>query len=374
MTDRLGRPVAQADKLGLLPIYFTEKTRPTFKDYRNDFIELSRKMWGYHNYVGLITPWHDETDPLKMVNIRDDKMRAWVWNCEDMDVHWKTYCVLSFACTDYMFWERPTLLIGQRAHWSWMRRLREYAGSSQRMDDIAFFLLEVLRLQIEAYGKALLSRASFIGADASRKNADGRLMKKFILYEKIADRLTQLQALDVDYYDWIGEKFRLMKDKFDEMPAVAGVVNVNAFDPEIETLKTKVADPWRVIRDFLGLMPECEFPDGSLPKGWQPATDDVEADRKRIVKVTADGYYYYEDGTQRRGRRHYASNKYLTIKCSPENFSFFKALWDDPRLLSGNPTWEEYSQHALHPGIWNEEGKNVSEQYKALKNVRWRKG
>lgn len=377
--DRLfERPVAEAMKAGVVPVYFTEKTRPSPRSIWLDLISLSREIWGYHNYTGLMQPWHDDPDPYRMLTFQDSSLRAWLWTCNEMGVHWKTYCVLSFLATDYLMWERPALLVGQRSHWSWVRVLRQYAGEDAKLvDDAAFFLLEFIRLQIETYGKANIPRMSLVGNDFARKNANGSVKKKFVIYEKIIDRLRQLKTLKLDYYDWMGAKFRNMvghATRVNGAPvSLIGLVNVNSFDPDLADLRTKMSDPWRPVREFLGLMPECEFPDGSLPKGWMPASDDVEADRKRIVRVTSDGYYYYEDGTQRRGRRHYATNKYLTIKTTPESFPFFKPLWGDPRLLSGNPTWEEYSQHALYPGIWDETGKNISEKYKALKNVRWRK-
>lgn len=150
------------------------------------------------------------------------------------------------------------------------------------------------------------------------------------------------------------------------------IVNRNSFDPSLGDLKAELNDSWRDMRQFLGLSSECEFPDKFIPKGWRPSSGD-EDDTRSIARVTGDGYYYYKDGTQRRGKRHYAANKYLCIMCDPSNFEKFRKKWDDVRLLTGSPTWREYSFWGMYPDLWDEKGVNVS-AFRAIKNVKWRKG
>lgn len=371
--DLLGHSLALAQKHGVHPVYFTRENRLDPDPCYAKLIDLSRYFWTCFGYTGLMQPWHEEADCIRTLRKQRDYIRKWLWICEDMDVDWRSYCVLSFAMTDYQMYERPTLLVGQRPHWGWMRRFRKHAGSRELVDETAFFLLEFMRLQIGHKGRAYIHRMSFLEIDEDRaRKSKKKKPLKLGLYFKIADRIRMFKHQGIDYLDWLGAKYlNCRRIDPESTVAIKTIVNFNTLDPSLEGLKAAASDEWRSIREFLGLSTECEFPDGCIPKGWQPASDDIE-DRKKIRKITADGYYYLEDGTQRRGKRHYATNKYLTIKIGPANFAEFRESWNDPRYLSGRPTWEEYERYALYPGLWNEEGENVS-SYPAIKDVRWRK-
>ena len=314
----LGYSLSLAQKHGVKPVYFTPRNRLDPDLFYVELIDMSRYLWTCMGFTGLIQPWHDSPDPFKLLRICRDQMRRWFWICSDMDVHWKSYCVLSFCMTEYISYERPTLLIGQRQHWTWIRKFRKYAKSRERVDDVAFFMLEFIRLQIEHKGGARLPRKVFVGPDdLSWKK---KKPKALVLYNRIADRITQFRAEGVDYFDWLGAKcynYRKVNPGF-TIPITA-IVNVNPLDPDFDVLRSRAADEWRSLREFLGLSPECEFPDNCIPKGWQPASDDVD-DRGKIRKITADGYYYDEKGAQRRGKRHYATNKYLAAEVESGRF------------------------------------------------------
>jgi len=114
---------------------------------------------------------------------------------------------------------------------------------------------------------------------------------------------------------------------------------------------------------------DCVFSDKCIPKGWLPASEDGE-DLKKVVKLTGDGFYFYANGNQRRGKSHYMKNKYFMINCDPSNFATFKESWKDANLVSGMPTWEEYSKYGRMPGLWDSEGNSTNGRGK---NVKWRK-
>jgi len=112
----------------------------------------------------------------------------------------------------------------------------------------------------------------------------------------------------------------------------------------------------------------CQIVDGSIPKGWLPST---YGNLKDIVKIYATGVYFMKDGSQYRGKRHYAQNSYYVIKCVPENFKDFWKTWQDPKLLSATPTWDEYSKWALEANLWDEQGNPLTRL--CGKAVKWRK-
>jgi len=371
-TDLHGHPILKASEQGLSPIYFDKTTRPDPDPIFPEIIELSGQMWAYMGYSGLMKPWHEE-DPYKYLKIKRDNFRMFLYRMDEMDVHWKSYLVLSCLMTPYEMWERPTLLLNQRIHWTWFEKFREHAGSREAVDEVAFFMLEFIRLQIEHRRRAYFGKGVFVGPEPKSFSSGKRAPKKYlVLYHRITDRIRSLKAEGVDYLWWLQQKFsRCVEISPDDHVGIMAIVNVNALDPDMRVLKKTQNDPWRPIREFLGLSAECDFPDSCIPKGWRPSSDDSE-DASQIVSIRADGYYYYSDGTQRRGKRHYANNKYLCISCLPENFVEFKHSWDDARLLSGSPTWEEYSKWGLYPDIWNDVGINVS-PYRAIRDVRWRK-
>jgi len=371
-TDIEGHPLLLADRDGLSPVYFNEETRPSPDPFFEDIIELSRQLWTYLGYTGLMVPWHDD-DPYKFLKIRRDKIRMFFHRINEMDVHWKSYCVLSFLMTHYTFWERPTLLLNQKVHWSWFDKLRAHAGSRKRVDDVAFFMLEFVQLQIRHRRRAVFGKAVFTAPDPEGLHRGAKKPGQYlVVYHRIADRIASLEAQGVDYIEWLREKFAACVEiSPDKSVAINAIVNVNSLDPDLDELKQRQADPWRQIREFLGLSPGCAFPDNCVPKGWRPSSDDG-MDISKIIRVQADGYYHYADGTQRRGKRHYANNKYFCIMCVPSNFVDFKVNWDDPRLLAGAPSWEEYSTWGRYPGIWDEKGTNIS-NYSGIRDTRWRK-
>lgn len=383
-TDAEGHPILESGK-GLFPVYFNKTNRPDPDPYFDEIIELSQQLWTYMGYTGLMLPWHEE-DPYKFLNIRRDKIRMFFYRVAEMDVHWKSYCVLSFLMTPYEYWERPTLLLNQKNHWGWVEKLRKHAGSRELVDQVAFFMLDFVRLQVEHRRRAFFGKGVFLASDPNdmarlekaRKRARGKKSgaerqprKYMVLYTHIADRIAALSRLGVDHFEWLKEKFAACVEIDPEKHVhINAIVNVNSLDPDLEELKRRHADPWRHLKEFLGLSAGCEFPDNCIPKGWRPSSDDG-MDVSKITRVLADGYYYYEDGTQRRGKRHYANNKYFCIMCVPQNFVDFKTRWDDPRFLSGNPSWAEYSEWGRYPGIWNEKGVNIS-GYVGIRDVHWR--
>ena len=223
--------------------------------------------------------------------------------------------------------------------------------------------MKFITLQVEKSGRAHISRSSILKEDIG---SSGKCLQ---LYHKALQRINALESLGVVPEVWLEEKVNRCIEFFPDSPIhFATIVNVNGVDPNIEDIKKLTNDPWREIRQFLGLSPDCEFVDGFIPKGWGAASEDKE-DLKKIAYINGDGYYYYRDGTQRKGKRHYSTNLFFVIKCTPENFEEFKQTWWDPRRLSGSPTWVEYSKWGKTPEVWNEFGESMNGRVRAIK---WR--
>lgn len=363
-------PPPTPEEAHLRPIYFTPETQVAPDPYFADLIDISRRMWSYNGYTGLMKPWHDE-DPYKFLRIRRDSFRSFFYEMEQDDINWQSYCVLLFLMTDYELWERPTLLVMQRAKLSWFRRLRASAGTRERFDRVASFMLEFLELQVQRGRGSGLTPRMFVAADPTKGKGHSSGSKYLVIYHRTLDRISALEQQGIDPIEWLRTKHaRFVEWKPAEVVPLSAILNVNGLDPEVEELRAQQADLWKEIRKFLGLTASCKFENNCVPKGWRPSSDDFD-DLSKVVSITADGYYYRADGTQRRGRRHYATNKYFNICCIPGNFEQFKKSWDDPRFLTATPTWEEYSKWGLYPNIWNEKGVNIS-RYTALKNVHWR--
>lgn len=371
-----GRPMPSLEDQHLKPVYFNKENQTDPEPHYSELIDISRKIWTYRGYMGFMRPWHDQ-DPFGALKVRKVGVRKFFHLMEEEDINWRSYCILLFLMTSYELWERPTLLISQNSRLSWFRKLRAAAGSREAFDRIASFMLEFINLQIQEKRELGLPLNTFVAPDPAAKvygKKKGVPPKYLSLYHHVLDRISALDSLGVNPIEWLQVKYsRCVEFKKDPASSIpfAMVLNMNSFDPDLETMKAMQRDPWRELRKFLGLSMECQFRDNCVPKGWRPSSEESE-DTSKIVCITADGYYYMADGTQRRGRRHYAQNKYLNICCIPSNFQLFQKQWDDPRWLSAEPTWEEYSSWGLYPGLWDEKGINVS-KYTALNNVHWRK-
>jgi hypothetical protein len=309
-------------------------------------------------------PWHEEDDSRKIFNFQQRTLIQLIKHLEDNDINFKSYCTLICVVSDYDKYERPALLFGQRNHWIWFKRFREYAKTRSMVDDVSCFILKFVELQVKHLNRAIINPNSIIGNDV-----DGS-KKAFVTYHRIVDRINQLNSFGINYIDWIEYKFdNCVKFKPKDSVLIKTIVNHNGLDPNLDELKNKVNDQWREIRKFLNLSDECEFADGFIPKGWSPSQDDF-SDTKKITVITGDGFYFYPNGEQRKGKRHYASNTYLGIKCDPLNFHEFIDSWHKTSMLVSTPTWEEYRKYSMYPGRWDDVGEPILGRGKSVK---WRK-
>lgn len=320
-----------------------------------EFTDLSRTVWGWMGYEGLLVPWHDtgldswQREPLTKVLAKLKKV----------DVSLSDYAKLCLPLQEYTAWQRPGLLFCDNKHLSWIGKLRNYTESSENVGKVATFIETFCQLQIERFGKASLHNV--VGVDPRAKTA-----KCLALYHQAWDRLRQFDVQGVEWRLWMRAKFEIVQTLMGAV-ALKTMVGVNGLEPNVEALKEAATDPWREVRSFLGLSAACAFPDGYIPKGWRPASDDFEKPEK-IVRVQGDGFYYFADGSQRRGSRHYAQNKYFLIKAFPKNFMRFRDDWNEPGKVTQVPTWGEYSAYGAFPGMWDESGVG-----NGINNVRWRK-
>ena len=361
---------------------------------RDTMKEYSRKIWTYLGHAGSRTAWHDRPeDVLKFPGIRP-KVVELLKYLQKHDISLEAYSVFILTVSGVGSFEYGMCFSGKDAQPGytnknkvWIKKLRDHAGSSERLDIVAEVLLKFIELQVEAYGVSDVNRRSvfkeyFKSSRWRKAPKDDKLKTKngnksygpkvLEVYHRLMDRVLALDHMKVDPLIWIEQKFwraHEFMESHDKKVGLNVIINKNGFEPNLKTLKAYAADPWSEIRQFLGLNRDCEFSDGYIPKGWKSASDDRD-ELSKVVKVTGFGYYFYPDGTQRRGKRHYANNSYFVIKCTPDNFDQFKESWDDPRLISSTPTWEEYSNWAASPGYWGPNGESLTGRGKSVK---WRK-
>jgi len=326
-------------------------------------VGMSRLVWGYFGYSGLIDPWHD--NQYEAFRFQYKPILSFMDYLEEKDISLEAYSAFVLPIIPYERYDRIGRLLFNKGERSWMSKLRDYTKGPDELDYAADILLQFIQLQVEHSGKAVMKKSNVIRHDDNTK-------KSFCFegYYRLIDRIRQLKSQDVDPEIWLEEKFLKAKTMFPDSPVLyRTIVNVNAVDPDIKDLRQKSNDPWREIRNFLGLSLDCEITDGYIPKGWHPSSDDRD-ELKKVVKLDGDGHYYYEDGTQRRGSRHYSGNSYFVIKCTPENFQLFKAEWLDARRLTQSPTWDEYTKWAASPNLWDAEGSTITGRGRPIK---WRK-
>ncbi len=344
-----------------------DRGNPSRNDkYKESLITMSRELYCFQGYSGLGHPWHDDPDPLwryssktitKFLNFLDQE-----------DITLESYAIFVFPLVHYSKYTKIGPLISSTGHRSWMKKLRNYAGSADLFDEAADLLFQFFQLQVELGKdhKILLTPASIITKDMEITNS-GKYCEP---YHRLIDRIKQFHSLGIDPEIWLQEKVRRCTEVYPESSLqFKTIVNINGLEPSAEELKTYSEDPWLEIRRFLGLSQDCEFTDDSIPKGWGSASDDRE-ELKNVAKIGKDGYYYYTDGTQRRGKCHYSGNTKLLIGCTPENFNEFKDEWKDPRLLVLKPTWEEYDKWATYPDLWDSNGDAINGRGRPVK---WRK-
>jgi hypothetical protein len=328
-------------------------------------IGVSRAVYSYKNFTGTNNAWHDHPevffkkwDVTKLFNI-----------LEEREIPIESYAVLSALAAPPSKFVSPGKLYGTIPMLAWLSELREYCETAELFKEVAEVSLHLLRFQTTEKYHVYFTQSNIVKKVEDILGAEARDAKYAEVYSTLADRIRKFHYDKIDPILWIEEKFKKCIKSFKDDVAFSAIINLNSLEPDLKALSAITNDEWREIRQFLELSPFCQFTDGYIPKGWRAANDDRD-ELLKVVRITGDGYYYYEDGTQRRGKRHYLQNQYFVIKCTPENFKEFKESWDDKRLLAGTPTWEEYDKYGVEPKYWGEDGKSLNGRGQPAK---WRK-
>lgn len=346
-------------------------------------LHVSRQIWGYYGYEGTISPWHD--NPGRWLGLKPQKkaLANLYQKLKKFDIDPWSYYVLLFILTDYTSWERPALLVNNTMMWPMIKKLRKHVGSADNFKRLAQFVLDFIQLQVEHCGRAYISLRKVVEANSQGAIPvyTGSKNKTLAGYHRLWDKLCQLDTQGIPQEVWLEEKFRRClgfvkssskaQGQDNYMVSISLLINP-VDDPPVASLIAKMNDPWKDIRLYLGLSPLCQFPDGYIPKGWRPlATDDAKLDE--ITSITGEGFYYRKDGSQRKGLRHYATNKYYLIKCDTTNFKLFKDEWKKESRITQVPTWAEYSAWAAFPNLWDCNGLGLQmEGGNIIRNVKWR--
>ena len=322
--------------------------------------DVSRDVFSYQNYAGHLSPWHDKADVFYKT-WDTSKLFTYV---ADNNMDLKSYCILASMLAPPSRFRSPGNLYGVHSVKSWLRMFREYCEEDDIFIEVADVSFHLLQHQSKGPHRVYFTQSNTVKAIEEydgMEEIDTRAAKKYVeVYHILADRIRKFRHDKIDPKLWIEAKYKKCVDSFKDDVAFSAIARINSLDPDSKHMAATTNDEWRSIREFLGVSPSCEFTNGYIPKGWRPASDE-RADLQEVIDLRGDGYYYYPDGTQRRGQRHYAQNQYLVIKCTPENFDEFKESWDDKRLVMNNPTWEEYNKYGVEPKYYEESGNNINE-------------
>lgn len=351
---------------GCYPVKFEYVDCVHSAQYLPEIEMICRQLWVYLGHAGLGTMWADDSRNHVILAKNQDKLNRFFWQMDTIDVDWRSYCYLALPLVPYTAWERLLLLVNNKQHWYWTQKLREHVDSSDALDELADFVLEFMRLQIEVYGSARIRTSSSVQTLPGAHKKGTYKSQYYAVYTLLADRIKQFKTQGIDPMVWLSVKFEACNSL--DYVYLSTIVNQNGFDPDMTELQAVVDDEWRPIRSLLGLSRACKFPDGCIPVGWKPPLEDPN-NLWDISSVTKDGFYYYASGEQRRGKFHYMKNRYHVIGCTPSNFAQFVASWFDVRRLTARPTWAEYSQFAVYPGMWNDKGESTNGR---IPNVKWR--
>lgn len=347
------------------PYYLKVSDKVFVESYLPAMQEMSTRLWTYFGYSGLSRPWFYQ-DAVAEFEASQDHLVEFIKSLESNDVSFYSYCMLILPLCRYESYRSLNRLFFSESRkkdwWSWLKKARAYAGSSADLDKVSHFMETYFEQQVQYSGKAYIRRDSVI-----RENLDG--ITHFEGYHRAFDRIFEIEGYGISYADWVKMKFENGKKAFSDEINFRALININKLDPDMREIVSRIRDPWYHIKEFLGLSQKCQISDGYIPKGWLPSDDDFENSDK-IVEVKGDGFYFYKDGTQRKGKCHYAINTYYGIRCDPSNFDLFKEHWKDAVFLTKRPTWAEYRDWAIHPGIWGEDGSSLSG---IVKSVKWRK-
>jgi len=357
--------ISKEEKKKLIKEYEIKKAKDLLNKHKKELQVYSRTMWGYFGYSASsdIVPWHDNPDLDASFNFKTSRKFLTLFNLLDsLKIDLEIYSIITLSIAKSEKYSSAFKLFNDTGAKSWIKKLVSYANDNTLIEEVAKFILHYIHLQIEYKGVARIPQSAIV-----RKDKEGYYLET---YCKLVDRIRFLRDNEIDIEEWLSEKVKIFVGWFpDSEININTMVNVNGVDPDIEEIKKRSKDSWKEIRSFLGLSSECIFVDGKIPKGWLPSTDDAD-DLKKIVKITGDGFYFYENGVQRRGRSHYMKNKYFMINCDSSNFQEFRNEWRDVRLISSMPTWEEYNKYGRMPGLWDAEGSSTNGRGK---NVKWRK-
>lgn len=346
--------------------------------------QASKKIWDYFGHAGELVPWHDKNTPWWHLVPQQKVMVALFNKLKKEDIPFWAYFILIFSMSDATLWDRPGLLAKQNYHWTPMKKLRKYVGSAENMERLATVLLYFFECQIREYGRVFFkAKRVYEFDDVFYPVAKTSCNRELQGYKRLFDKLNEVEIVGgVKFETWIDMKFENCSKWIDREKEKNGGVTFRNIplklllgdrgNPTKTDILMRLEDPWVEVRKFLGLSYKCQFTDGYIPKGWLP----IEVDEKNLADITAvtgEGFYYRSDGSQRKGTRHYASNRYFLIKCTPDNFKFFIDDWKQKIWITQNPTWQEYSAWGAYENIWDVNGMGlVNENGMVIKRVHWR--
>lgn len=332
-----------------------------------EFANYSNMIWSYFGYQGLLNPWHSDSLGEYLVITRKSRNRTvypvkeFIKKFKKLGISERAYSILLFSISEYSRFERPLLLLSQPDKFTWFKKLVDHAGVG-KVEECANLILRFIEKQVEDHKRANINIRAVVDEDLN----GGKFFKA---YHILCDRISQFEYKNIDINFWMDFKYKKILEAFpNQFVHFKTLVNMNVFEPTDEDIIKVQDDPWLGLKIFLGLNSDCQFVDGMIPKGWRPNSDDFVG-TKDIVSIDKDGFYYRSDGSRRKGKYHYMSNIYLTIRCDTSNFRFFKDSWDKKSLYGSRPTWDEYNQWALYPDKWDENGEAVNGR---IKPVKWR--
>lgn len=330
----------------------------------------SRDVYSYLGYSGLVNAWHDKY-PKAPNDYEWDSLFKYI---DENDMELPAFAVLATIIAKPGSFRSMRSVFNSYNTRLWLQTLRAHCDTTELFSEVAETLLHLIKHQSDQEHRVYFSQTNIVKAfeayegyeldretDASleKKATTEARTKEAEVFHTLADRIRKFKQDKIDPTLWIVAKYKKCVEAFEDSIAISAIARINTLEPDLKELVAVTNDVWRPIREFLQISPSCEFVDGFIPRGWRPSVGDLN-DPSKIQKINGLGFYFFADGTQRKGQSHHMHNSYLSIKCIPENFEAFKESWDDKRKLTNPPTWKDYEAYHMGDLRWTETGQSTT--------------
>jgi len=229
---------------------------------------------------------------------------------------------------------------------------RDCSGDTEKLKAVLTFYDYFQKKQVEINGAVT---QPFVSLETKYR------VKRCTAFEMIAETVDYCADEDIGYLWYIDFKVEQYMAAFDKpnSPFTLYLKNLTNehFRPtskDYAKVTLKAAElqqnPLKEIIQYLGLSPDVQFVDGSIPVGFEMSVEHIGRGGKMsdIVTVNKEGYYYTKTGDRFKGQRHHQLQNLHVLSCTPDNFMEFKGRWWDIRRRTIPANEDDLRSHGLY--------------------------